>query len=121
MEGSRSSLTWLASPTSPRHLLQGMTDLLTGLAAVMAAVATLASFMLSPDVSTYQDKLANKRGVDAAEVLLDARSRQRWLRILFLAGPGAAPARGPDRARLPPAAWVPVLALANFVRSHREG
>ena len=67
-----------------------MKDLLTGLAALMAAAATAMSFILSTDVTTYQDKLAKKRGVDAAEVLLDARRHQRWFRILFLAGPSFA-------------------------------
>ena len=67
-----------------------MKDFLTGLAAVMAAITTAMSFLLSADVSTYQNKLAEKRGVDAAEVLLPARNRQLLFRILFLAVPGVA-------------------------------
>jgi hypothetical protein len=55
---------------------------------VYTAITTLMSFLLSPDISKYQDKLASKRGVDAAEVLLPARNRQLLFRILFLAVPG---------------------------------
>jgi len=69
-----------------------MKDLLTflaALAALMAAIATFMGFILSPDVTTYQQKLANK-GVAVDRALVIARNHQRRSRILFQAVPALA-------------------------------
>ena len=66
-----------------------MKDLLTGLAAAMAAIATFKGFIQGPDVTTYQQKLANK-GVAVDRALVIARNHQRRSRMLFQADPALA-------------------------------
>jgi hypothetical protein len=68
-----------------------MRDLLTALAAVAAAVTTLCALLVNfVDVTPIQEKLAAEKGVDAPDVLEEARKRLNRRKYLWVVIPGFA-------------------------------
>jgi hypothetical protein len=67
-----------------------MKDLLIGLAAVMAAAATLGTVLVSPDLTKDQNRFAQQAGIDAPTALTMAQARQRFRRRFFMTLPCAA-------------------------------
>ncbi len=64
-----------------------MKDVFTGLAALMAAIAALTSFLFSTDVTRYQESIARKRNLTADQALEPAQQRLGHRRFLLVTLP----------------------------------